>query len=371
MHESPRTPRLPAPWGRRLLTAAAVVAILAGVAIGAHIGWFYLRSDTVGHALVQRERRDIANAGNHPSVASCSGFSDTATGPQGLVEARTIGLSAPVVAGTGDDQLDVAVGHLTGSSWPGGGGTTVLAAHDVSWFSQIDQLHGGSTVEFVTPCTTYRYRVTGHRIVQTGSPVYSSPDRSVLVLETCYPLNALWLTSQRYLVTAQLVSSVELGQKTTVRAIPPAPTVPAPAALEAQGLGLSTNDAPLGTLQLVGPADRSWQQSPGPLDDQTAALADYFAGIRSAEQGQLAWWTQLATAAPADAVPLSGATISENLQSVQPTLWIRGDQMLGAQIAATVKVSGGSEPGDYHLDVTETVHDGTLIITQWQMTPDG
>jgi sortase A len=104
--------------------------------------------------------------------------------------------------------------------WPDAPGTTLLAAHDVSYFSQIDKLQVGQTVKFLTPCVTYLYRVTGHSIVVAGSPVYTSPSQSLLVLETCYPLNALFIMSQRYLVTASLERNESRGA--TVPAVLPA-----------------------------------------------------------------------------------------------------------------------------------------------------
>jgi len=85
-----------------------------------------------------------------------------------------------------------------------------------------------SEIDFVTPCQTFTYQVTGHQVVQKGSPVYSPSTESLLVLETCYPTNALFLTDQRYLVTAQLVS-VRLNNKALPAvASPPEPNVPIP-----------------------------------------------------------------------------------------------------------------------------------------------
>jgi sortase A len=352
-------------------TAAGVLAIVAGLAIGANIAWFYWHSDTVGRALERSEKARIAQASRQHAagVADCPAFSDTSTGAQGLLEAPAIALEAPVVAGTGDPQLDVAVGHLPGSAWPGQGGTAVLAAHDVSYFSEIDHLATGDLVTFVTPCTTYQYRVIQQQVVQSGSLIYSGQNRSLLVLETCYPLNALWLTSQRFLVTAQLEESVPSGAPLTVYPPPSPPMVPASPALVAQGLTLATNDAPLGTLGISGGPAAAWQQSPAPFDDEAAALEDYFAAIRSAEQRRADWWQQLATVDPREAAALEGATITENLQTVDPVLSVQGDQLVSAEIDATILVSGGSDPGPYRLTVTETVFEGTFVITGWSMEP--
>jgi sortase A len=80
----------------------------------------------------------------------------------------------------------------------------------------------------VTPCVTYQYAVTGAHVVPAGSPVFSGPDGK-LDLVTCYPLNALYLTPNRYVVEANLVNVLDAGRPV---AVPPAyfvPWVPAPA----------------------------------------------------------------------------------------------------------------------------------------------
>jgi LPXTG-site transpeptidase (sortase) family protein len=345
----------------------AVLAIMGGLGIGAHIGWFYLRSATKGAALTRQFHHEVTKA--QETHASCTALSDTAPGPQGLVAAPAIGLSAPVEAGDGDDVLNVAVGHVPGSVWPDEPGTTLLAAHDVSYFSQIDRLDVGQTVTFATPCVTYDYTVTGHMIVPDGSPLYTSPSQSLLVLETCYPLNALYITSEHYLVTAALRREVpRFTTEPAVLAVPPAPAVPAPAPLVAQGLTLDDNDVQLGLLDLAGTPSLSWQQSPAPLNDEAAALADYFAGLRSAEQDQAGWWAQLAPAVPfTDSQPLQGAQVTYD-GSLTPTLDVVASKLAAADIDVDVDVNGGSDPGRYVLHVQETVIAGSLVITQWSMT---
>jgi len=355
---------------RRITIGVAAVAILGGLGIGVHIGWFYLRSSTQGGALTKQFHHEVKKV--QTTHASCTALGDSVPGPQGLVEARTIGLNAPVEAGEADGVLNVAVGHVTGSVWPDEPGTTLLAAHDVSYFSQIDKLQVGQTVTFSTPCITYVYTVTGHQIVAAGSPLYSTSSQSLLVLETCYPLNALFITSQRYLVTASLQRDVATGAKLpTAPAVPAAPTVPAPTALAAQGLTLDDNDVQLGVLNLAGTPSSSWQQSPAPLTDEAAALADYFAGLRSAEQGQSTWWAQLAPAVPFTAShALQGAHMTY-VGSLTPTLEADGDTLTGAEIDVSMDVSGGSDPGVYALHVQEVVTNGALVITQWTMSPSG
>ncbi|HLG92851.1 MAG TPA: sortase, partial [Acidimicrobiales bacterium] len=171
------------------------MALAGGLALGGHVAWFYLPGGLGRGSLVREEEAAIAAAraaaGRHARLAAaCNPYASVSAGPVGLLEAASIGLRAPVLEGVGDQQLDVAVGHVPGSVWPGQAGTSVLVAHDVTYFSQVGQLSPGTTVDFVTPCATYVYAVAGHQVVTAGTPVYSNPDQFLLVLDTCYPPNA-------------------------------------------------------------------------------------------------------------------------------------------------------------------------------------
>ncbi|HMD46714.1 MAG TPA: sortase [Acidimicrobiales bacterium] len=362
---------------RRVLAVAGIVLIGAGMDLSLNIAYFYWRWHTEGPALVRREQAAIATAhralatgGAPPAGPVCPPFSDASTAPEGLLEAPAIGLEAPVLSGVGDAQLGVAVGHVTTSAWPDGPGTVVLAAHDVSYFSQIDTLATGADVEFVTPCTTYLYRVTGHQIVARGAPLYTSPGQSLLVMETCYPLDALFFTPQRYLVTARLAGTVQAGQPVAAPGGPPdAPGVPAPAPLAAQGLSLAANETPLGRLGLAGMPAPAFVQSPAPLADEAAVLAEYFGAVRSAEQAQPGWWSALAPGVPpAAASPFIHAAVRSFPAALNPTLVVAGAALTGATVDVTATLSGGPAPGPWRIHVVMTVAGGKLEITQWLMT---
>jgi sortase A len=363
-------------WSRPLTRTFAWVFIAAALFIAGSIGLFYYHSSTTGGQLVRHEAAKIAAAGHaaHESTLSgatptCAPLSDQdTTSPQGLVVASAIGLKAPVLGGDGTSQLNVAVGHVPGSVWPGQPGTALFAAHDVSYFSGLTGLHVGQQVEFATPCDTYSYQVTGHQIVSAGSPVYSSPQQHLLVMETCYPLNALYITSKRYLVTAELTGVQPTGQPAGLPTVATL-TVPVPAALQSQGLTLATNTIFLGTLALRGTPSSSWTQSPAPIDDEASVLADYFAAVRSAEQNQSSWWNDVAPGIPFSATrPLRGGHITTYAGSVNPILTVQGHTVVSAALSLVMRIAGGSAPGSYLVQVTMAVQHGGLVINQWKMT---
>jgi LPXTG-site transpeptidase (sortase) family protein len=377
----------------------AILAIAAGLAIGANIYGFYQHSHRVGSALIHTQERADAVAratgkcvssfpastpgggdlsASAPGAALASNASESP--PAGasptvyaLLESSSIGLVAPIVDGVGDAQLSEAVGHVPASSWPGSGGTSVFAAHDVTWFSHIDQLIPGQQISVVTPCQTFVYTVDNHEVVSADTPIFQTEEPG-LVLVTCYPTDALFLTSQRYLVDAYLTRVVELPVKVSTPpsvsapAVPTTPAVPAPPPLLAQGLGLDNNPAPMGSLSVSGSPSTAWQESTAPLNDTTAVVELYFAAIRSAEQGQGDWWVAIAPTVPyASASRLLGATIVYNDSVLSPTLDVNGGALTGVSLVTEPVLSGNDYPGIYRVWMTADVVNNQLIINGWSM----
>jgi len=365
---------------RRVAWFASILSVLVGLGIGANIGWFFWRSSTTGGALIRKERQVIAAAtsgGTCRSVTVAAGGqgggseSDGSRTPIGLLEVPSIGLNAPVVQGVSPSQLDVAVGHVPTSAYPGAEGTTVLSAHDVTWFSQINHLEPGDAVDFIEPCETLRYQVVGATVVRVGSPLYST-SVPMIAMVTCYPLDALFLTPKRYVVSAELVGVTKTGsQRLPSIATPAAPplVVPAPPALALQGLSLTNNDAPLGTLGFDPAPPASLLESPVPLDIESSVLELYFAAIRASEQDHPGWWSDLAHGvAFSDAAPLVRAVITYNNALVTPTLAFHGSRFVSATLTAEPQLSGGARPGLYRVSMTAVVEGHELRVGTWSMT---
>ena len=119
-----------------LLVFAAFLLTCLGIGLAANIGLFYWNSERGGQQLLQQASQEI-ESGSAASLAACEGRAQLPN-PLGILTAPTIGLRAPVVQGTSDAQLDDAVGHETASALPARQGTSVLAAHDVTWFTAAE-----------------------------------------------------------------------------------------------------------------------------------------------------------------------------------------------------------------------------------------
>jgi sortase A len=373
------------PSAHVVLAGGGILAIGAAIGIVAQIGAFYFHSSTAGRDLVGQERRAIARTAvsslvcQGPLGAAGGGPRSPADGPggpggqrpHGLLEVPALGMVAPVLQGTGDSVLSDAVGHDPASAWPGQTGTSVLSAHDVTWFSRIGKLTPGNEIRYVTPCRTYTYTVTSHAIVAAGSLVYSGK-AARLVLDTCWPLDALFITSTRYLVYADLTSAAPTHAMAARPGTWPPPAVPAPARLAAQGLDLKHNPAPLGTLRLTGSPSRAWRQSSAPLQFEAAALTEYFGLVRSAAQEKRTWWAILAPSVPARAAAALWRGRVESYDSkLLITLHATGTRPVSAYLAATVTIAGPGGTGRYELTVREWVRAGRLHVTQVRLVQAG
>jgi LPXTG-site transpeptidase (sortase) family protein len=109
---------------------------------------------------------------------------------------------AVVREGVTADVLFGGPGHYPETAWPGQPGTVGVAAHNVYWL-RFDQLGPGDELILDTRYGTFRYRVTGSRVVgpDDRSVLAAAPGRR-LTLTTCWPLWAGQLAPFRLAVFA-------------------------------------------------------------------------------------------------------------------------------------------------------------------------
>lgn len=360
--------------GRRqvVLTVLGVAILWATMGCAGYVAGWEAHEHAAQSVLVGRERSLIHDREARSDAMPCV-LSAPATGQlAGLLRIPALHLTAPVEEGTGEAELAVAVGHDPSSVWPGTAGSAVFLAHDVSYFVHLNALRPGDQVVYQTACNTVTYTVTGSQIVAQGTPVANSSG-STLVLDTCYPPNALFFTTQRLLVRAEEVSSPSRGGAAQVLGMPPGDqisyNVPAPPDLVAQGLTLGQNEVPMGTMTLVGNPSLGWEQSPGPLALEAAALEAYFGGLKATSQSNSGWWTSIADPSVPPPPALIGAAITGDDSPLDVTIdAVRGvaDQVV---LTTTVTVAGGDAPGTYAETVTTSVEDGTVRLKSWSMVP--
>jgi LPXTG-site transpeptidase (sortase) family protein len=355
-------------WG---WVATALGACLFTVAAfgGAYAVAHQLHQDHAAQVLLKSEHEAMVKIAAKSHGAACQVSGQQPGQLSGILSIPALNLKAPVEEGTDDAELNVAVGHDPSSVWPGVNGAAVFLAHDVSYFVHLNELKPGDLITYQTACNTVQFKVSTQQVVQAGSAVSNTADPS-LVLDTCYPPNALFFTSQRLLIRAAEVSAATKGTGLTsgTQQIKAAKSVDytttAPPELVAQGLTLEQNEAPMGTMQLVN-ASVAFSQSPGPLSLEAAALQAYFGGLHSGAQRQPAWWAALA---PGVAMPpqITGGTITGHDSSLNVEI---DSNSAGTPtqvvLRTTVTISGGDAPGEYTETVVLPVHGAVVTIGSW------
>ena len=324
--------------------AIAGVFMVIGVGTLAWIGWFYWHYHTNGASLVH----DYTSSAKISTPGARAVSSVTCANPmtppvnidgvQGVLSIPALGVTAPVQNGSSTSVLSDAVGHDPLSSWPDTVGTSVLFAHDVTWFSGIDALRVGSTVTFTDSCWTYTYAVASHRIVTQDTQLLTQSKPSIYLV-TCWPANALFYTPDRYVLLARLVSSKRLNG-TNVKI--PATSVPT---LHAAGVTsadtLTNNPTPMGYLHLLGNPSATFRQSPQALNDIGLAVEEFFYRERQA------------------GLPPIGKVV----RGLGVSLTVDNNSLVAAVVSDEVEFSNGSI---WTLTVNEQVSGDTLMSTSLQ-----
>lgn len=155
-------------------------------------------------------------------------------GVMGYIEIEKIKCSLPIYHGTSDSVLQIAVGHLDGSSLPVGGTGThcVLSGHrglpSAKLFTDLDQLGEGDTFVLYVLDEMYTYQVDQIRIITPDdlSALTVEPDKDLCTLVTCTPYG---VNSHRLLVRGQRIDNIIVSNvKVTADAMQIEPMIVAP-----------------------------------------------------------------------------------------------------------------------------------------------
>ena len=169
-----------------------------------------------------------------------SGYTDTldvsGTGIMGYITISKIGVELPVYHGTSDGVLQVAAGHLEGSSLPVGGAGThaVISAHrglpSAKLFTNLDQLEVGDTFTITVLDRVLTYEVDQISIVLPTETDLLQPveGKDYVTLMTCTPYG---INTHRLLVRGKRIENAENQKhiRVTADALRIEPIIVAPA----------------------------------------------------------------------------------------------------------------------------------------------
>lgn len=138
----------------------------------------------------------------------------TGSGIMGYVEIPSIDCSLPIYHGTDEGVLQIAIGHIAGSSLPVGGKGThcVISGHrglpSAKLFTNLDELKEGDTFMLHVLDETLTYEVDRILIVEPDdvSNLEIDPDQDYCTLVTCTPYG---INTHRLLVRGHRIANME------------------------------------------------------------------------------------------------------------------------------------------------------------------
>lgn len=267
----------------------------------------------------------------------------------GTLDIPRLGLKTAFRQGTGDVVLLQTPGHFMGSVLPGQVGTSLIAAHNVTFFRHLDRLVPGDEVKITTAQGVFWFRVTGSAVVSDQATVVNTLEPSV-DLVACYPLNALYFTPDRYVVHAVMVKDALAQEKGAVAALPP-PVATYRAAMDPAiaayaPLALRYNSVPMGKLTYHTPPTKAalaFERSPKPLLVEESAITLWDAARYAGQAGRRSWWNSLfAQSAPPSPNPY----------------WRARSITFSGPLDVILAVDAGGRPTDIRLFDSRVVVDG-------------
>lgn len=152
------------------------------------------------------EREDLRN---YEDILNVGG-----NGVIGYITIEKIGVELPIYHGTGEAVLNVAAGHLEGTSMPVGGESThcVLSAHrglpSAKLFTDLDEMEVGDTFTITVLDEVLTYEVDQIKIVLPSEveDLYVTEGEDFCTLLTCTPYG---INTHRLLVRGRRIETVE------------------------------------------------------------------------------------------------------------------------------------------------------------------
>ena len=192
-------------------------------------------------------------ASSGPTTTTIAGAPDTIPVPVpgsaiAIIRIPKIGVSSAVVEGIGVDDLKHGPGHYPSSVLPGQRGNAAIAGHRTTYgapFYRLDELKAGDHILVTTrdSAQPFDYQVTSSTSVDPSDVAVLDPTAdNRLTLTTCTPR---FTASQRLVVVATLVGTVDPRPVATPAQGPSTPTLPGDSPAAKAGLsGKGTSTLP-------------------------------------------------------------------------------------------------------------------------------
>ncbi|WP_077619705.1 class D sortase [Bacillus sinesaloumensis] len=125
----------------------------------------------------------------------------------GVLEVPKLGKSMPIIEGTDEEELEVGVGHYTGTALPTQNDQIVLSGHRDTVFRRFDELEIGDTFVVKLEYGEFTYEIVDTKIVDADDRtiIKSTAPNEELVVTTCYPFGYIGNAPDRFIFYAKMV----------------------------------------------------------------------------------------------------------------------------------------------------------------------
>lgn len=205
------------------ISAIAMIGALGLIAYPTFSDWWNRMHQSYAVAGYVEQTKDMSGAERKAMLKVAREYNETldvtGTGIMGYVTIPRIKVKLPVYHGTSDGVLQIAAGHLAGTSLPVGGATThaVVSGHtglpSARLLTGLDELKKGDTFAFHVLDETYTYQVDQISVVLPSEisklNIESGADYATLITCTPYGVN-----SHRLLVRGHRIPNPKVPDKT-------------------------------------------------------------------------------------------------------------------------------------------------------------
>ncbi len=186
---------------RRMLSSAL---LLVGVALLIYVG--------VQYGSMYREQKRLAREWQQQQQVLPAARTEAAAPADALTRLTIpkIDLDSVVIEGTSRRDLLLGPGHMEDTAAPGEPGNSVITGHRDTFFRHIYELNQGDSVLVQRAGKTYKYEVTGKRVIEPDDFSVVRPSKDArLTLITCYPVYYIGPAPKRLVVFTKMADGQE------------------------------------------------------------------------------------------------------------------------------------------------------------------
>jgi len=180
--------------------------IIIGLGFLGYFGFSLYQQSQMQSVTVQEAEaavRDMREEDNSTDQETIMAFSPSMHEAFGLLHVPKLDRSIGIVEGTDPDALDLGVGHVSSTVYPGQGEQIVLSGHRDTVFRNFAELELGDIFVVEMPYGEFTYEIRDTKIVDADdTTVIGKMGEEVLVVSTCYPFNYIGYAPERFVFYA-------------------------------------------------------------------------------------------------------------------------------------------------------------------------